>query len=76
MRWRQCLLAAGIFIWLGVSGPDFYVNIGQDIIVDGEGNSLDEQELNALMEQFFYSEKEVDIRYQSKLLEWLRKGVM
>jgi len=76
MRWKQCLLAAGIFIWLGVSGPEFYVNIGQDIIVDGEGNALDERELTALMEQLFDSGKEIEIRYQSKLLEWLRKGVM
>lgn len=76
MRWRQCLLAAGIFIWLGVSGPDYYTNIGQDIIVDDAGNALDEQELTDLMEQLFYEGGEVGITYQSKLLEWLRKGVM
>ena len=37
---KQCLLMAGIFLWIGVMGPEIYVDGSMGCLMDENGKAL------------------------------------
>ena len=76
---KQCLLMAGIFLWIGVMGPEIYVDGSMGCLMDENGKALAKEETEELLEKWFYSTQEEQgekpvIVYKSVLLERLERN--
>ena len=74
--WKQWLMMAGILLWLGILGPEIYVEQGTGCLANEEGRALTKEETEQLLEKWFYSddkdmESQYEITYRSMLVEWL-----
>ena len=83
MQWKktlkQCLLMAGILLWIGVTGPEIYIDSGIGCLVDENGEALTKEETEQLLETWFYNTKEeqsdeVQIVYKSMFMQWLQRN--
>ena len=81
MQWkklfRQGMLMAGILLWIGIMGPEIYVDTGAGCLVDADGNALTSEEAEQLLDQWFYhsgeEEQQYELTYRSRMLEWLNQ---
>ena len=62
---RQFLLAAGILLWIGVTGPEIYVEAGLGCLMDQEGRKMTRQEAEAFLEEFFYNRDNAEEEIQA-----------
>lgn len=76
MQWKntakQFIMAAGILLWLGIMGPDVYMDAGIGCLTDEDGRALTREETQAFLEAWFYSEDAgCEVAYRSLLVDWL-----
>ena len=65
---RNMILMFGVVLWIGALSPEILIDGASGCIFDENGNALDEEEAQEVMELYFYKNKTDD--RQSPKLEW------
>lgn len=58
--WRQWFMMAGILLWIGILGPEIYVEQGTGCLTDENGRALTKEETEQLLEEWFYTEEKTE----------------
>lgn len=74
-RIRKCILTMGLFVWIGLIGPELLLQQGMGCLDRKDGKEITNEDISLVLDTLLKREQLEDmpeIEYKSKILEWLK----
>ncbi len=72
-KWKNIITTLSILLWIGVIGPELFIDPKMGCFVNEEGEALTEEEARQLYDELYLHEDgEVQIIFRSKIWEWMK----